>query len=227
MKIKPGVTVSIIVNIDYQKEIVEIKNSIVHDVKGKRIVVAQTDPHISKTKINKEVYVTYLEKSEGKSVRYGFPAKIIELIKDFEVASQKKTQAIVLLQEGLRESYNLRMFYRHEPPSNSGIDIFVNGNKVSILDISIDGASFSHNNVCPLNTNKEVNVILVIGEKASQIEAKVVRVWQPENEKVKKDLEFVSIRFIDINGQTKKELGKKIWDNERDRHHKVSDQQKT
>jgi hypothetical protein len=34
----------------------------------------------------------------------------------------------------------------------------------------------------------------------------------------------VSIRFIDINGQTKKELGKKIWDNERDRHHKVSDQ---
>jgi hypothetical protein len=224
MKIKPGVTVSIIVNIDYQKEIVEIKNSIVHDVKGKRIVVAQTNPHILKTNINKEVYVTYLEKSKEKSVRYGFPAKIIELIKDFEVASQKKTQAIVLLQGGLREPYNLRMFYRHEPPSNSGIDIFVNGNKVSILDISIDGASFSHNNVCPLNTNKEVQVILVIGEKASQIEAKVVRVWQPENEKVKKDLEFVSIRFIDINGQTKKELGKKIWDNERDRHHKVSDQ---
>jgi hypothetical protein len=196
-------------------------------VKGKRIVVAQTDPHISKTNINKEVYVTYLEKSEGKSVRYGFPAKIIELIKDFEVASQKKKQAIVLLQEGLREPYNLRMFYRHEPPSNSGIDIFVNGNKVSILDISIEGASFSHNNVCSLNTNKEVNIILVIGEKASQIEAKVVRIWKPENEKVKKDLEFVSIRFIDINGQTKIELGKKIWDNERTRHHKKINQNTT
>ena len=227
MKIKPGVTVSIIVSIDYQKEIVEIKNSIVHDVKGKRIVVAQTDPHISKTNINKEVYVTYLEKSEGKSVRYGFPAKIIELIKDFEIASQKKTQAIVLLQGGLREPYNLRMFYRHEPPSNSGIDIFVNGNKVSILDVSIDGASFSHNNICSLSTNEEVDIILVIGEKASQIGAKVVRIWKPENEKVKKDLEFVSIRFININGQTKKELGKKIWDNERARHHKKINQNTT
>ena len=126
----------------------------------------------------------------------------------------------MLLREGLREPYNLRMFYRLEPPSNCGIDIFVNGIKVSILDISIGGASFSHNKIYPFKMNEETKIILVIGERASQIESKVVRVWEPENEKVKKSLEFVSIQFLDMNGHIKNELGRKIQDVERDLRYK-------
>ena len=223
MEIKPGMTINIITNIDYRKEIVETKNSIVHDVVGNKIVIAQTDPPISRTKTNKEVYATYLEKEDGKPVRYGFPAKIAEFIKDYELASQEKTQAVVLLREGLREPYNLRMFYRLEPPSNCGIDIFVNGTKVSILDISIGGASFSHNKIYPFKVNEETKIILVIGERASQIESRVVRVWVPENEKVKKSLEFVSIQFLDMKGHIKNELGRKIRDVERDLRYKEID----
>ena len=88
------------------------------------------------------------------------------------------------------------------------------------MDISTDGASFSHNNVHPFEINEEIKIILIIGERASQIKSKVVRVWEPENEKVKKSLEFVSIRFLDIDGNIKKELGRRIWDIERDLHHK-------
>lgn len=215
MEIKPGMTISIIINIDYRKEIVETRNSIVHDVIGNKIVIAQTDPPISRTKTNKEVYITYLEKEGGKPVRYGFSAKIIDFIKDFELSSLEKTQAVVLLREGLREPYNIRMFYRLEPPSNCGIDIFVNGIKVTILDVSIGGASFSHNKIYPFKMNEETKIILVIGEIASQIEAKVIRVWEPENEKVKKSLEFVSIQFLDMNGHMKNELSRKIRDVER------------
>jgi hypothetical protein len=220
MEIKPGVTVNIIISIDYRKEIVETKNSIVHDVTGSRIVIAQTDPPISRTNINKEVFATYLEKAGDGHARYGFPAKIAEFIKDYELSSKQKTQAVVLLREGLREPYNLRMFYRLEPPGNCGIDIFVNGNKVSILDISIGGASFSHNRIYPFKANEDIKIILVIGERASQIESKVVRVWEPENEKVKKNLEFVSIRFLDMNGHIKNELSRKIRDIERDLRYK-------
>jgi hypothetical protein len=215
MEIKPGMTVNIIINIDYRKEVVETKNSIVHDVIGNKIIIAQTDPPISRTNTNKEVFATYLEKEGGKTARYGFPAKIIEFIKEYELAAQQKAQAVVLLREGLREPYNLRMFYRLEPPSNCGIDIFVNGNKVSILDVSIGGASFSHNKIYPFKMNEEIKIILVIGEIASQIEAKVVRAWEPENEKVKKSLEFVSIQFLDMKGHIKNELGRKIRDIER------------
>ncbi|MBS1238596.1 MAG: putative cytosolic protein [Deltaproteobacteria bacterium] len=220
MKIKPGQTVNVIIKIDYQKEIVEIKDSVVLDVIDNKTIIAQTKPHISKENLNKEVYVTYLEKKDGKPVRYGFPATIIEFIKDSKPASKNKTQAIVLLRKGPWEQYNLRMFYRHEPPRNCGIDIFVCGNRVSILDISIDGVSFSHNNVPPIKVNEEIKTILVIGDKATQVKAKVVRVGQAENEMVKKKIKFISTRFLDIDGQTKKELGKKIWDIERVLHYK-------
>jgi hypothetical protein len=220
MEIKPGMSINMIINIDNRKEIVETKNSIVHDMVGNKIIIAQTDPPISRTKTNREVYATYLEKEGGRAVRYGFPAKIVEFIKDFELSSLEKTQAVVLLREGLREPYNLRMFYRLEPPSNCGIDIFVNGIKVGILDISIGGASFSHNKIYPFKMNEETKIILVIGERASQIESKVVRVWEPENENVKRSLEFVSIQFLDMNGHIKNELGRKIQDVERDLRYK-------
>jgi hypothetical protein len=223
MEIKPGMTINVIINIDYRKEIVETKNSIVHDIVGNKIIIAQTDPPVSRTKTNKEVHATYLEKEGGRPVRYGFPAKIAEFIKDFELSSLEKTQAVVLLREGPREPYNLRMFYRLEPPSNCGIDIFVNGIKVSILDISIGGASFSHNKIYPFRVSEETKIILVIGERASQIESKVIRVWLPENENVKKSLEFVSIQFLDMNGHIKNELGRKIRDVERDLRYKEID----
>ncbi len=223
MEIKPGLSVSIIINIDYRKEVVETKNSIVHDVLGEKIVIAQTDPPISRTYIDKEVYVTYLYKEGEKPTRYGFPARIIEFVKEYELTAQQKTQAVVLHRKGLREQYNLRMFYRLEPPSNCGIDIFVNGTRVSILDISIGGASFSHNKIYPFKTNQEASVILVIGERASQITSKVVRIWSPDDDRMKKSLEFVSIQFLDMNGHIKNELGRKIRDVERSLRSKEMD----
>jgi c-di-GMP-binding flagellar brake protein YcgR len=220
---RPGLAVSIIINIDYRKEVVESKNSIVHDVIGDKIIIAQTDPPISRTNIDKEIYVTYLDKEGEKPARYGFPAKIIEFVKEYELAARQKTQVIILLRKGLQEQYNLRMFYRLEPPSNCGIDIFVNGSKVNILDISIGGASFSHNKVYPFKANENASVILIIGERASQIMSKVVRVWQPDDERMKKSLEFVSIQFLNMNGHIKNELGRKIRDVERALRYKEID----
>jgi hypothetical protein len=224
MAIKPGLSVNIIINIDYRREIVETNNSIVHDVTTNSVIIAQTDPPISRTHINKEIYVTYLEKEEGRTVRYGFPAKITEFIKDYELASQQKTQALVLRRAGILEQYNIRMFYRLEPPGNCGIDILLNGKKVNILDISIGGASFSHSRTYPpLRLNEVARITLFIGERASEIESKVVRVWEPENERMKEALEFVSIQFMDMKGNIKTELSRKIRDIERELHYKETD----
>ena len=122
----------------------------------------------------------------------------------------------MLARKAQAQPYNLRMFYRLEPPSNCGIDIYVNGNRVNVTDISIGGASFSHNKVFPFKTNENAKIILVIGERACQVEAKVVRVWEPENERLKTSLEFVSVQFVDMDGIIKNELGRKIRDVERE-----------
>ncbi|MBA4390196.1 MAG: hypothetical protein C0399_04585 [Syntrophus sp. (in: bacteria)] len=227
MEIKPGLTVNIVINIDYRKEIVETKNSIIHDIIEKRIIVAQPDPPISRTHIKENVYVTYLEKEQGKPVRYGFSAKIMDFIKDYELASQQTTQAIELFKESRPEPYNLRMFYRLEPPGNCGIDIFVEGNKVTILDVSIGGARFSHNKTHHFKENEEVKIVLVVGERIYQIDSRVVRIHEPENEKVKKSLEFVSIQFLNVDGHIKNELGRKIRDVERDLRYKEIDHMTT
>ncbi len=220
MEIKPGLTVNIIINIDYRKEIVETKNSIIHDIIENRIIVAQPDPPISRTHIKETIYVTYLEKEQGRPIRYGFPAKIVDFIKDYELTSQQTTQAIELQKESKPEPYNLRMFYRLEPPGNCGIDIFIEGNRMTILDISIGGASFSHNKVHHFKEKEEVKIVLVVGERIYQIDSQVVRIKEPENERVKKSLEFVSIQFLNVDGHIKNELGRKIRDVERDLRYK-------
>jgi len=215
--------VNIIVSIDYRKEVVETKNSIVHDVLGKKVIIAQTDPPISRTHMNKEVFVTYLDRQEGRPARYGFRAKIADFIKDYELASGQRVQAVALARESALEPYNLRMFFRLEPPDNCGIDIFVNGQKMNILDISIGGASLSHNKTHHFKVDEEVKIILVVGERAYQTESRVVRIAEPEDERMKTSLEFVSIEFINLNGHIKNELGRKIRDVERELRQKEVD----
>ncbi len=49
MEIKLGPSADIILNMDCRKEPVETKNSTTHDVVGKKIIIAQGDPRISRT----------------------------------------------------------------------------------------------------------------------------------------------------------------------------------
>jgi hypothetical protein len=61
----------------------------------------------------------------------------------------------------------------------------------------------ANNMIYPFKVNEEAKISLVIGERASQIESKAVRVWEPENEKAKKSPEFVSIQFQDMKSHIK------------------------
>ena len=73
---------------------------------------------------------------------------------------------------------------------------------MSILDISIGGESFSWRRIYPFKVNEETTIILIIGERASQIESKVVHVREQERGKVKKNPEFVSMQCLNMNGHT-------------------------
>ncbi len=220
MDIKPGMNINIIVSIDHMRELVDVKNSMIHDVEGKRIIVAQTDPPISRTNIEKEMFVTFLEKGQKGPSRYGFYARIIDFIKDYELKSSKKVQAIIMKQTGEIEQYNLRMFYRLEPPSDCGIEISMEGRRVNLIDISIGGAKFSHEKIHPFQPNETVKMMIEVGGNKTGIEAVVLRVWEPENEKIRKTIAFASVQFLDVDAQLKNTLARKIRDIERDMRYK-------
>lgn len=216
MNIRPGLNVNIIINIDHMRETVDVGNSIIHEVEGDRIIVAQTDPPVSRTHLGKELFVTFLERSGGQPRRFGFPTVVVEFLKDFELSSSLKVQALVLKRAGDFEEYNLRMFFRLEPPGNCGIEIALGGKSVSIIDISIGGAKFSHEKIYPFKTNETVKLTLSVENVPYMVEARVLRVWEPENERIRKTVALASVQFTDMEAHLKNVLARKIRDVERE-----------
>jgi hypothetical protein len=220
MNIRPGLNINIIVNIDHMRETVDVGNSIIHEMAGDRMIVAQTDPPISRTHLGKELFVTFLDRSGGQARRFGFPAIVIEFIKDFELSSSLKVQALVLRKAGAFEEDNLRMFYRLEPPTDCGIRITVEGKGVNLIDISIGGAKFSHEKVFPFEIGEAVKLSLYVDDVPYPVEAKVLRVWEPENERIRKTVALASVQFTDMEAHLKNVLARKIRDVEREMRYK-------
>ncbi len=220
MNIRPGLNVNIIINIDHMRETVDVGNSIIHEAAGDRMIVAQTDPPISRMHLGKELFVTFLEKSGTYPRRFGFPAIVLEFIKDFELASSLKVQALLLKRAGDFEEYNLRMFYRLEPPGNCGIEIRLGDKSVTIMDISIGGAKFSHEKIYPFKINERVKLTLSVEGVPYTVEGKVLRVWEPENERIRKTVALASVQFIGMEAHLKNTLARKIRDVERDMRYK-------
>ncbi len=220
MNIRPGLNINIIVNIDHMRETVDVGNSIIHEMAGDRMIVAQTDPPISRTHLGKELFVTFLDRSDGQPRRFGFPAIVVEFIKEFELSSLLKVQALVLKKAGAFEEYNLRMFYRLEPPTDCGIRISVDGKGVNLIDISIGGAKFSHEKVFPFEIGAPVKLSLYVDDVPYTVEAKVLRVWQPDNERIRKTVALASVQFTDMEAHLKNVLARKIRDIEREMRYK-------
>ncbi|OPY03120.1 MAG: PilZ domain protein [Syntrophorhabdus sp. PtaB.Bin047] len=220
MNIRPGLNINIIVNINHMRETVDVGNSIIHEMAGDRMIVAQTDPPISRTHLGKELFVTFLDRSDGQPRRFGFPAIVVEFIKEFELSSLLKVQALVLKKAGAFEEYNLRMFYRLEPPTDCGIRISVDGKGVNLIDISIGGAKFSHEKVFPFEIGAPVKLSLYVDDVPYTVEAKVLRVWQPDNERIRKTVALASVQFTDMEAHLKNVLARKIRDIEREMRYK-------
>lgn len=220
MNIRPGLNINIIVNIDHMRETVDVGNSIIHEMAGDRMIVAQTDPPISRTHLGKELFVTFLDRSGGQPRRFGFPAIVVEFIREFELSSALKVQALTLRKAGDFEEYNLRMFYRLEPPTDCGIRIVVEGKGVNLIDISIGGARFSHEKVFPFSVGEPVKLCLYVDDVPYTVEARVLRVWEPENERIRKTIALASVQFTDMEAHLKNVLARKIRDVEREMRYK-------
>jgi hypothetical protein len=210
MDIRPGLPVKIVVDIDHIRETNDVRNSIVFDVIEKKLITAQTTPSLLKSMINKTVVISYLARENKEIVRYGFDATIVDIVNDYELSADNRTQAVILLKKTNPVQYNLRFFFRAEPPSNSGLSMSIYGKSINILDISIGGAKISHNKELKLEPGRVIDIKLTIDGTVFDINAHIIRIWAHQEEKMVKSLEFVALEFINTNIQFKNTLGKKI-----------------
>jgi glutaredoxin-related protein len=208
--IRPGMSVNIIINVDIDKEIADVRNAVVYDVDGVGIVLSQTNPPFTKYHIGTEITVTYLVKRKEAPSRIGFSGKVINILNDYSLHSSKTVQAINIVRESELKVYDLRMHYRVSPKSNSGIHLYVGGEKLNLLDISMGGARFCHPRDNPIEPGVMIKMILTLDLERFDIEAKSVNVWYPPDAGRRADLEYVSVHFFKMDKRCSHLLSGKI-----------------
>ena len=218
--IKPGLSLSLVVNTNIIREINDIRASTLHEISGGKLILAQTDPPLLPTQLNQSIIISFLTEEKENPVRYGFHAQIIEFIKEYRLSPSQMVPAIVVLQKSVPERYNLRMFYRIYPPSDFGLRLYINDQPMGIIDISIGGAiisaTLSQNREFKFMTGKTIKITLVLDEKTFSLDAQIKRISFPDNQKWSRELVFIALQFFNRNLELDRILGRKILDIQRE-----------
>jgi hypothetical protein len=215
MNISPGSKVDIVLDFDLSKETIDVRSATVYDLNDQRIILSQTSPPIATHNIGRRVKLTYLIREKDDLARYCITGRLAEIVKDYKLSESETAQALVMIQEGRPERFNIRLFYRLEPRTDSGIILFLNKEKVNIVDISIGGAKFTCRKHHPIKPKEILKLILQIDEQSFHIQAQVVKLW-PVRGRMAKKLESVAVEFLNLDRNMKDLLSKKIRDIERE-----------
>ena len=214
--IKPGMSVNIVANVDMGKELIDVRNAMVYDVEGTRIILSQTTPPFTSYSLGNDITVTYLVKSKERLNRIGFSGKVDKILDDYNLYSTKTVQAISIMRRSAFTTYDLRMHYRVKPKSESGIGLFLKDERASLLDISIGGARFCHAKNNPVEVGTVIQLVLSLDGQRFIVEAKAVNVWRPYETERRGDLEYVSVHFLKLDKTCSHLLSGKILSIERE-----------
>jgi PilZ domain len=216
MSLKPDLSVKVVVAVDSRSGQVTARNSVIYQVNGENLIIAQTEPSIKSSILNKQITVTYLVTENDRLLRFGFPALVTEFIDWYEPVTDRYVKAIVVRKRNEPKPHDIRMCYRVGPSSRSGLDAFICDKKVSVIDISVGGIRFSYELDLPLEPHLVVDVRLRIGKSDYTIKARTIRTWEAENSCFGKELNFAAAEFLDVSARTEQELSRKILDIERE-----------
>ncbi|MGA2331537.1 MAG: PilZ domain-containing protein [Syntrophales bacterium] len=208
--IVPGMSVNIVADIDVDKEITEVRNAIVYDVDGANLVLSQTNPPFEEYHLDKKITVTYIVKGKDGLSRMGFSGKIVSILNDYSLYSSSVVEALNVLRKGGLTTHDLRMHYRISPRSDSGINIYVGHEQVSLIDISMGGARFCHSKDHPIESRNIIKMILEIDAQKFNIEAKKVNVWHLPEAGRRADFVYVSVQFTKLDKNCSHILSGKI-----------------
>ena len=214
-EIKPGLNIRIVTEIDVTLERISVKASVVYDVKGERIIVAQTDPPMLRSKVQTETVITFLAKEKNVTRRYGCTARIVEFI-DYVLSSGQPVQAVVMERAGEAQPYNIRMFYRVAPTGRSGISMTIYETPVHVLDISLGGAKISYERSLELGQDSIVKASVEMNGRTYGLEGLILRTWEGNRESMSRDLRFASMEFTNMSNTVELALLQKIRDIERE-----------
>ena len=198
---KPGLNVNIVITVDIQKEATDVRGAIIYDINGADVILSQTNPPFTRGRhIGKDVSVTYLIRENNDVARYGFEGKVVDIIKEYSLSSSNTVPAIRVKRYTGFKQYDLRMHYRVRPKLNDvSIALYLENEKVNLLDISIGGALFCHKSNRPIEPGKIGKIILSIDGQRFQIDVRNLAAWFPSDAGRQSDLQYVRVQFLNMD----------------------------
>ncbi|HVN25502.1 MAG TPA: PilZ domain-containing protein [Syntrophorhabdales bacterium] len=206
----------IIADADQRAQRINAKSSVIYSADADTLVLAQTEPSVKSTMLGKEIMVTFVAREGEKYSRYGFSAVVTELVDRYELSPEEYARAVVVRMRSNPKPYDIRMCYRVGPSSRSGLDVFVCGEKVTLIDISLGGMRFSYSESPVLEPHQVVEVRLGIAPAVYPIQARVIRIRKADKEGSGKGLRFAAAEFLNVTGKIEQVLSRKILDIERE-----------
>jgi hypothetical protein len=199
--VKPGLNVNIVLTMDIQKEATDVRGAIVYDIRGADVILSQTNPPFTGGRhIGKAVSVTYLIREKNDVARYGFEGKVVDVIKEYNLSSSNRVPAILLRRHPGFNPYDLRMQYRLKPKLNDvSMALYLENEKVNLLDISIGGARFCHKSDRLIEPGKIRKMILSIDEQRFRIDAGNRASWFPFDAGRQSDLQYARVQFLNMD----------------------------
>lgn len=179
--------------------------SILYDGIDGRLIVAQTSPPLLTSSKGETLQISYVTKKDGKMKRFGFSAVVSGFMKDYELSQGVRVPTLVLSMTSNPKEVNVRRAFRVCPAADSGISLFIQGERCAICDISLFGVSYIQPSLSHvMRTNDPVQGILGIDGKRYGLKAKVVRVQERRGSKL------VALFFTEMEQALNDALNKKI-----------------
>jgi hypothetical protein len=193
--IRPGVMTDIIFEGDETKNQIPRLQTIIYSIADRRMILPQTTPPVSKERQGKRLLVTFLETNEGISIRYGFWAKL-KAVTEHEMTPLQPVPVLIIDRETEPKKCNLRMNYRIKPVMNKGLAVLIQGNPVTIVDISVGGLRMSAKTAFPFDVHDIITVTIDVDGMKFDVEGRVIRAWSPQLPGAAGHLHYASMQFL-------------------------------
>jgi len=201
-ELRPGVVADFLFYSDYLKDNFHFMHSLIFEISQDELILSQSSPPLPVSSLNQKILLTYLTKQDGRTVRLGFPARIVELIRGYKLASQNRVPAIAVQPTGDTVPFEVRLYYRLKVPSRSDLKVAFQGHRLNLYDISIGGAHLGYEKPILWKANMQTTLTIEMGNRMYPIEAVVLRVWKPPSVKMLLDVTFAAVRFIHVGSSS-------------------------
>jgi hypothetical protein len=208
--IRPGSSIDIVWEEDPRRTLRRLLPAVIYDVVGDRIVVSQTQPPQTRSHIGRTLTLTFLKRGERHILRYSFSALFIDIILEYRLVSTEKVIALVFEIRSKPEPTTFRLHFRVKPPADSGLMLLLGEEKLNLLDISLIGVRFSHKRKPAFKTGEIIPLTIIVDRSRLDIDAQVLRAWQPAGTGAVAGLQHVRAKFINIYKEFESLLGKWI-----------------